>query len=802
MKNILAIVPALIPSVNITIVNPMEYLHKKGQINFKIILCHLFTPQMLENIDCVLFCRNAFFTEEWILNEVINKKIPYIYEIDDNLFEISYDNELGKVHRNPFNISSLINFIKYASIVRTYSKLLAEDITVYNKKVEINRVYFNLELIEGLKQNKSNKLKIIYATSRIEDSQQNIFNQALRNIAKTYLSRVEVYFWGAPIVDDELKELDNVFYLAPIHNYEEFIQKFYEMGFDIGLAPIFGGRFFNSKTNNKYREYAACNIAGIYSNEDLYKSCIINDENGILVNNTSLDWYKAIEKLILNDALRVKIIENANKDISLNYTFESYYKKWMNSINEAISISTKNKNINSFFQKNAYIECFVLEDLNFDDEISVEFKDNFFNYLCQIGLINIIKHDVISYENISKYDSKYLKKQRNIILLSNEKFWIEHFNEMFNNNKNIVLLTKLDEENCKIFDKLNFISFSNKNLNIYENYCNNVYIKIIYEIKKNFYQTKEKEFIMKIKNNFFYRKVRAIPRYSKFFLFKLYKEILLSFDNGDIYQDKILLNNINSKMTKNSLIIFSHYDKDNIIDDYVVHYLTELKKLECDILFVSTSEKMLELEANKISSLCCQVIVKQNIGYDFGAWRTGIEIMSDKLRQYEQLILCNDSVYAPLFDLNEMFKQMDRKFDFWGITDNYQHKHHIQSYFMVFSRKVFLEKYFLDFWKNIKVFKHKESIVRNYEIGLTKLIRSKKYTYGAYCPSSFGDKKNSTHYYWKKLILEQKAPIIKIELLRDNPTKTDISDWENILLNNKFDINMIKNHLKRIKKSK
>ena len=298
------------------------------------------------------------------------------------------------------------------------------------------------------------------------------------------------------------------------------------------------------------------------------------------------------------------------------------------------------------------------------------------------------------------------------------------------------------------------------------------------------------------------KKIKAIPKYLKYYFFKLYKEIFLCFDKGNIYQDKILLSKVNSKLTKKMLCIFSHYDKDNIIDDYVVHYLTELKKLECDILFISTSENMPESEVNKISSLCYQVIVKQNIGYDFGAWRTGIEIISDKLEKYEQLILCNDSVYAPLFDLNEMFRQMDKKFDFWGITDNYQHRHHIQSYFIVFTKKVFLEKYFLDFWKNIKVFKYKENIVKNYEIGLTKLLRDKKCNYGVYCPSSFGDKKNSTHYYWKKLILEQKAPIIKIELLRDNPTKTDIIDWENILLNNKFDINMIKNHLKRIQNPK
>lgn len=279
-----------------------------------------------------------------------------------------------------------------------------------------------------------------------------------------------------------------------------------------------------------------------------------------------------------------------------------------------------------------------------------------------------------------------------------------------------------------------------------------------------------------------------------------FKRIPLLFDKGNNYEDKILFDNINFKRTEKMLVIFSHYDKYDEIDDYVVYYLTELKKIGCDILFISTSENLIKSEIDKISCLYCQVIVKQNIGYDFGAWRTGIEIMLNKLEQYDQLILCNDSVYAPLFDLNEMFKQMDKKFDFWGITDNYQHKHHIQSYFMVFSKKVFSEKYFLDFWKNIKVFKYKENIVRNYEIGLTKLLRNKKHKYGVYCPSQLKDKKNSTHYYWKKLILEQRAPIIKIELLRDNPIKADISDWEDVLLiNTDFNVNMIKNHIKRIK---
>ena len=38
------------------------------------------------------------------------------------------------------------------------------------------------------------------------------------------------------------------------------------------------------------------------------------------------------------------------------------------------------------------------------------------------------------------------------------------------------------------------------------------------------------------------------------------------------------------------LCIFAHYDKDNLIDDYVIYYLRELKKSFNKIIFVSDSD--------------------------------------------------------------------------------------------------------------------------------------------------------------------------------------------------------------------
>ena len=35
------------------------------------------------------------------------------------------------------------------------------------------------------------------------------------------------------------------------------------------------------------------------------------------------------------------------------------------------------------------------------------------------------------------------------------------------------------------------------------------------------------------------------------------------------------------------VVIFAHYDKDNIVDDYVIYYLKALKEVASEIIFVS-----------------------------------------------------------------------------------------------------------------------------------------------------------------------------------------------------------------------
>ena len=149
-------------------------------------------------------------------------------------------------------------------------------------------------------------------------------------------------------------------------------------------------------------------------------------------------------------------------------------------------------------------------------------------------------------------------------------------------------------------------------------------------------------------------------------------------------------------------VVFAHYDKDNLIDDYVVYYVSALKKAGCDVVFVSCKE-LAQTELEKLNGLVIHTITENHDEYDFGSYKRGFLYLKPKLSEYDELIFANDSCYGPLYPISEVFAEMEKKnCDFWGITKNNfgyikQFKHyfvrrtHIQSYFIAFKNNIFTQ---------------------------------------------------------------------------------------------------------------
>jgi lipopolysaccharide biosynthesis protein len=252
------------------------------------------------------------------------------------------------------------------------------------------------------------------------------------------------------------------------------------------------------------------------------------------------------------------------------------------------------------------------------------------------------------------------------------------------------------------------------------------------------------------------------------------------------------------------LCLFSHFDKDNKVDEYVLRYLRELKQLQFSIVFISTAD-LPTREIGRLRGECSDVIVRENTGMDFGSWSVGFAKYEDKLTG--RLLLANDSVYGPIGDFTAAFRRLTSgRADFYGFVESIEIAQHIQSWFLLFERAVTKSAEFTDILHRPFSTMTKKEIIQRGEVDLSRNLVERGFKYNASYLSSpgFGARYfslNPTHILWRELLLEQNVPFLKIELLRDNPL--GLEDAETILdavdsLDPEFS-GIIKRHLARVR---
>jgi len=148
------------------------------------------------------------------------------------------------------------------------------------------------------------------------------------------------------------------------------------------------------------------------------------------------------------------------------------------------------------------------------------------------------------------------------------------------------------------------------------------------------------------------------------------------------------------------------------------------------IVFITTSD-IRRCQISELEELDIEVIPRENIGYDFVSYKVGL--CSTSTDDFDEIIVCNDSVYGPIFDISEVFGKMSgRECDFWGITDSNEISYHIQSYFIVFRKALIRSKAFSEFWGNVDSLENKNDIIRHYEVGLTSALTRAGFKPSAY----------------------------------------------------------------------
>lgn len=226
--------------------------------------------------------------------------------------------------------------------------------------------------------------------------------------------------------------------------------------------------------------------------------------------------------------------------------------------------------------------------------------------------------------------------------------------------------------------------------------------------------------------------------------------------------------------------VFSSYSNSNKIDNYIKHYLVELKKYFDEIIFITNLRK---LEQESLDFLTHNVIgLKQveNQGYDFGMYYHVVKDLD--VKHCSQLAFVNDSCY--LFKpLHNFFLWLNnQQLDVSGMTDSIFKSHHIQSYFLVFSKRVLhlVKAYFIKHGIIDDVHK----LIETYEIGLCKYLTESSFKIGAmYSQRMLQNHSSNIMTEAAPELLARGIPLIKRKLIHNTFRDDEVSYLEHV----KFD---------------
>ena len=230
----------------------------------------------------------------------------------------------------------------------------------------------------------------------------------------------------------------------------------------------------------------------------------------------------------------------------------------------------------------------------------------------------------------------------------------------------------------------------------------------------------------------------------------------------------------------NRLGLFLFFDSEGIVDDYVKYLLDDMNKNLSHLCIIVNGELL--PESRKIfENYTDDILIRSNQGFDVGAWKDAMiqNFGFNKLEEYDEVILFNDSFFGPIYPFKEMFNDMDKKdLDFWGITVHgdapdpknlcpYPYRpRYLQLFFLVFRRNFVKSKEFQDYWQNLPYYENFNDVAYKHQAVFTKYFSDLGFKWAAYVDT--GDLEESVEksisfhtYNMYDMVSDRKLPVIK-----------------------------------------
>ena len=338
--NVLISSTTFIPSVILCGHCQLDFLQKQGRVNYKFVISHFTDKKNIEWADIIVFLRSDSDIDAYVSKIAKKAGKHLVYVLDDDILNVPEYLSSAPYYLLPSTQNNICTIMSNCDTFLTTSPVLLDK---YGKGFNHSFLIDEPSLNTIDTKPKNDKIKIGFAGS-IDRSQDlnDILEEAISKLVEKYQDSIEIEVMGAKPAFVEKLGLTHLPYQDGYDAYTAFMVR---CNWDIGLAPMPDTEFHRCKYFNKYVEYASFGIAGIYSDLEPYVFGIRDKENGLLVENTTEAWYRAICELIENEQLRSRISENCLLEAKKKYSLDILAEDYLEKITEAYKPVTDKKTI-------------------------------------------------------------------------------------------------------------------------------------------------------------------------------------------------------------------------------------------------------------------------------------------------------------------------------------------------------------------------------------------------------------------------------------------------------------------------
>lgn len=312
--HVLLIYRQMIPSIRLCGHCQMEYLAQQGKLEYRACQEMKIKNADLNWADTILLGRLDSWYERKLAEQLRKAGKYLIYIIDDDLLNIPSEISSAAYYNQPDVQRNIRSMIEMSDAILSPSPRLLEQYAVNGRKA-IRIEEPAIDPVPYKPHDPAQPVKIGFAGSidRTGDIE-SILKEALIRIKKEYGNRVQFEFFGAiPSFANEIEARC----IPYCDSYDEYRKTLNSLEWDIGLAPMPDTPFHACKHYNKFVEYAAAGVVGVFSDVEPYREIGVY---AVLCENTVSAWKESLITLLSDFSRREALRKRTNEFIAAEGT--------------------------------------------------------------------------------------------------------------------------------------------------------------------------------------------------------------------------------------------------------------------------------------------------------------------------------------------------------------------------------------------------------------------------------------------------------------------------------------------------